>query len=118
MKKHRALIISLLALVLLVCVASGLVLSEYHHIRVNRALIAAVKADDTNKALAALNAGAEADYPQNENVPRPLWIQWLDRISGLKAPGKDLGPSLLAQAVQHNNTVLVKALLEKGATDV
>jgi ankyrin repeat protein len=119
MKKRRALIMSLLAVFLVVGIPTGIVLSEYRHIQVNRALIAAVKANDTHKALAALNAGAEADYPQNENAPHPIWIQWLNRIAGLKSfPEKVIEPSLLAQAVQHNNTVLVKALLDKGATDV
>ncbi len=97
-------------------IPTGIVLSEYHHIQVNRALIAAVKTDDTNKALAALHAGGEADYPRK--VPGPLWIRWLDRTAGFKALSEERKPSLLAQAVQHNNTILVNALLDKGAADV
>jgi hypothetical protein len=59
MKKRRALIISLLALVLLVCVASGLVLRGYWREQAGRELILAIKANDTNRALDALRANAD-----------------------------------------------------------
>jgi len=45
MNKHRAHTISLLTLLLVVGLPTGIVLDEYHHVEENRALLAAVKAD-------------------------------------------------------------------------
>jgi len=116
MKKRRTLTILLLTLLLVVGIPTGFVLSEYHHIQVSRTLIAAVKADDTHLALTALNAGADADYPQNENAPRPLWLQWLNRIAGLKFPEKAIGASLLAHGAdwRPNEHVTGELLEEHG----
>jgi len=110
--------LSCLIVLLVVGIPIGFAWKEYHHLQVNRALFDAVHTNDTKTALAALNAGAEADYPHQDNTPRPVWIQWMDRMFGFHPPARDAGPSLLAQAVQKNNTVLVQALLEKGATGV
>jgi ankyrin repeat protein len=117
-KKRRNLVLTLLALSLLVGIPTGILMHERHHLQVNRVLVGAVEANQTNGALAALNAGAEADYPHKSDASRPLWLQSLDRILDKPTVGKEAEPSLLAQAVQNNNTVLVKALLDKGATDV
>lgn len=72
-------------------------------------MLAAINANGTKAALAARNAGVETNFP-HDNAARPL--------SGLQTHSKDAGPSPLAQAVQNDNLVRVKALLDQDATDV
>lgn len=118
MKRRRLLILILLPLLLLCCLVAGVCLMEYRRLRDNRALTAAVKADDTQAALTALQGAAEADLPHQDDAPRSPWLRWCYRILG-RQPNRNVpGPSLLAQSVQHNNTTIAKALLEKGAIDV
>ena len=61
MKKRRALLLPLLALLLVVGIPAGLLLREYRYEQASQALIAAIKVNDTEKALAALRAGADAN---------------------------------------------------------
>ncbi len=57
--KKRRLLFTLLALLLVVGIPIGLLVREYRHAQANRALVAAVKASNTQKALEALNNGAD-----------------------------------------------------------
>src|ERR1051325_6775348 len=59
MKKQRTLLLTLLALLLVVGIPAGLLVREYRHEQASQDLIAAIKADDTPAALAALKAGAD-----------------------------------------------------------
>src|SRR5579871_1113009 len=61
MKKRRALILTLLTLLLMFGIPMVLTIRAVHHEQANRDLIAAIKADDTPAALAALHAGADAN---------------------------------------------------------
>ena len=113
MKRRRLLIGSTLILFLL----AGLLLYGYRREQATRALILAVKADDTQGALEELRAHADPNVREQSNVPvnfhnymAALW----QRIRGGR-PAPDSHWSVLALAVEQNNTVVVKALLAAGA---
>ena len=121
MKKRRAPILSLLALALLFCVASGLVMRGYWREQASRELILAIKANDTGRALDALRAGADPNVrEQNDATPSlfsylsKLWLQ----VLGINPPSSSVGQKALTLAVTHNNTVIVEALLDQGAKDI
>ena len=121
MKKRRALTISLLALALLVCVASDLVMRGYWREQAGRELILAIKANDTNRALDALRAHADPNVrDQGEKAPslRDFLSKLWQQMRGIKPPAHQPGSTALIIAVEHNNTALVEALLAKGARDV
>ena len=61
MKKRRALLLPLLVFLLIVGIPTGYVMREYRRERLHRDLIVAIKADDTNRALAALKSGADGN---------------------------------------------------------
>jgi ankyrin repeat protein len=121
MKKRRALTISLLALALLVCVASGLVMGGYWREQAGRELIRAIKANDTNRALDALRAHADPNVrDQGEKAPSlrdylsKLWRQ----MRGMKSTTPNMGMTALRLAVQQDNIVVVEALLDRDAKNL
>ncbi|MCW3100606.1 MAG: ankyrin repeat-containing protein [Chthonomonadaceae bacterium] len=121
MKKRRALIISLLVLMLLVCIASGLVLLGYRRVQASRELILAIKANDTNRALDALRAHADPNTrDQDDAVPslRDYLSKLWQQMRGINPSLTSVGQTALTLAVTHNNTVVAEALLDRGARDV
>ncbi|HLK55094.1 MAG TPA: hypothetical protein VKU00_00930 [Chthonomonadaceae bacterium] len=73
MKKRRSLLFTLLALLLVVGIPAGLLMREYRQEQANLDLIAAIKANDTDEALAALNAGADPNARDHtDDQPLPL----------------------------------------------
>jgi ankyrin repeat protein len=121
MKKRRALIFSLLALALLVCVASGLVLRGYWREQAGRELIRAIKANETNRALDALRAHADPNTRDQGNVTpslRDYLSKLWQQMRGIKPSSTSVGQTALTLAVSQNNTVVAEALLDRGARDV
>lgn len=121
MKKRRALTIPLLTLPLLLCVSSGIVMRGYWREQASRELILAIKANDTSRALDALRAHADPNVrDQGEKAPSlsaylsKLWLQ----MRGVKPAALDVGHTALGLAVEHDNIILVEALLDRGAKDI
>jgi len=120
-KKHRVLIISLPVLALLVCIASVLVLRGYWREQAGRELIHAIKANDITRALAALHAHADPNVrdrgdktPSLRDYLSKLWKQ----MRGIEPAPLGTEHTALGLAVQKDNTLLVEALLERGAKNV
>lgn len=120
MKKRRSLTISLLALALLICVSSGLVLRGYRREQASRELILALKSNDTGRAQDALRVHADPNVrdPGDEmpSLHRYLLTLW-QQMRGIKPPAHETGSTALRLAVYHGNRVLVEALLARGAKD-
>jgi hypothetical protein len=93
--------------------------------RLNRTLIAAIKHNDTKKALALLDEGAD---PNSRDEPPPhlsFWRLILDKLQG-KRPAPSTAPTALLLALEENEVhgqwvyasnhpQLIQALLDKGA---
>jgi hypothetical protein len=65
MKKRRTLLFTFLPLLLLIGIPTGIFVREYRQERLNRDLIVAIKANDTERVLANLHAGADANARDN-----------------------------------------------------
>ena len=121
MKKRNAFIFSLLALLLVVCVSSGLVMHGYRREQASRELILAIKANETDRALDALRANADPNVrDQGDEAPslrRYLSTLW-QQIYGIKPVTPTVGATALTLAVEHNNSVLAETLLARGAKDI
>ncbi len=103
--------------------ASGLcslTLHAYRQVQANRVLIQSLKADDTVKGLLALQEGADPDICEQDarepSLRSSLVLLW-QRMWGDKSTASHSSTALLI-AVEQNNTVLVKALLSRGAHDI
>src|SRR5256885_159454 len=86
----------------------------------DRALMEAIKRQDTLLALDLLKRGADANVRDLHEAPLTFWEilrRWWQR-QPLQNPSSARAPSALMLAVQHNNTTLVEALLARGARDV
>jgi cytohesin len=129
MKKHRAIFLTLLALLVVIGIPTGFVVREYRHERANRDLIVAIQAEDTGRAIAALKAGADPNARDHSgDKPRSFGEEarrLLDRLlhPGAK-PDADARPTALlllcqpekrAERQERDPSDLVKALLEAGA---
>lgn len=118
MKKRRALIFSLLPLAVLICIAFGLVMRGYWREQAGRELILAIKANDTDKALDALRAHADPNVRDQSDVT-PSFRAYLSKLwqqmRGIKPQVPNKEASALGLAVEHDNTVVVEALLARGA---
>src|SRR5579871_1883091 len=122
MKRKRLSLIS--ASLLLAALIGGLAWTVYaptHQERLNRALIAAIKKNDTKMALTLLAEGADPNArdepPQHLSLWRLLW----DRLRG-KHPAPSKAPTALLVALTPRDGLfppdhppLIKALLDKGA---
>src|ERR1051326_3789356 len=135
--KNRRLLISLLSLLLVIGIPAGLLVREFRQEQLNHALIAAVKARDAAKALAALKAGANANAKDNGDKP-PAFRDSLNHLV-IHLFHRNIqpqsGPTALALMYQltfpetneplkrrgyetftlPENTVLLAALLQHGA---
>jgi len=118
MMKRRALIVSLLALALLVCVASDLVLRGYWREQASRELILAIKANDTASALEALRAHADPNIrDQGEKAPslRAYLSKLWQQMRGKDWRTTELTRTALMDAVEDDNLEMIIALLDAGA---
>jgi|SRR5579871_3536810 len=114
MKRKRLSLIS--ASLLLAALIGGLAWTVYaptHQERLNRALIAAIKKNDTKMALTLLAEGADPnardEHPQHLSLWRLLW----DRLRG-KHPDPSTEANALMEALAHRNKPLVSLLLNSG----
>ena len=118
MKKRRALYLSLLALTLLVGVASGLVLRGYWREQAGQELIRAIKANDTNRALEALCAHADPNVrDQGDKSPslRAYLSKLWQRMIGKDCRTTELTRTALMFAVDDDNLEMITTLLDGGA---
>jgi len=124
-RKRFNLIVTLSVLVALVAGLGWMIYTPVRQERVNRALIAAIKKNDTKTALALLNEGADPNARDMPPQHLSLWRLLLDRLRG-KQPAPSQAPTalMLACAWRENdasskpasdNWQLVKAFLERGA---
>src|SRR5213079_3408287 len=91
--RRRGVVIGLLLLMVLAGVPGWLLWRTYHQQRLDHALIAAIKKDDTPGILSALNAGADANAFADNNTPpsfRSILIDFWNRVVHKKpnAPNK------------------------------
>src|SRR5579859_358182 len=121
MKRAHRNPIALLSLALLVVLIAVPVVATWHTVwqdHLNRALIAAVKRNDTPGAIALLNAGADARV-RNAVVSisfRGALLHLLDQLRGVSIPpATAAGLPLLTLAVANHNVPLATALLDHGA---
>jgi ankyrin repeat protein len=135
MKSSRKKLIGL-AILLLLLVTLGIAASTvYREVRqpdLNRALIAAVKKNDTSKANALLSEGADPDPKDIPPDKRSMWLRLWDRIRGKPLqPANEPTALLVATRMDCENRLkfandpnrsapdlgpLIKALLNAGAT--
>ena len=105
---------------LIAVISIALCVRAYRHEQLGHELILALKVNDTNRALAALQAHADPNFRDQEERPpdfqRYLSTFW-QQIRGIKPPAKTR-PTALALAVQQDNAVLVEALLAAGAKNI
>lgn len=121
MKKRRTLFLWIIILSLTIGLTSILVFRAYHRERRSQELIAALKAGETQDALAALTAGADPNYRDNGDGPisfhsylEALW----KKLRGVRQPASTVRLSALGIAVEQDNTTVAEALLARGAVDV
>ncbi len=121
MKRRWAAILSLSVLLLLGCVSCGLLICGFQREQADQALILALKANQTEKALDALEARANPNIRDSGEAPpsfrRYLVTLWR-QMQGIKPPAPEVGVTALALAIQQNNSVLVDALLARGAKNI
>jgi len=120
-KKLVGLLILLLFLVPL-GIAVKKVYRENQQPELNRALIAAVKKNDTAAVVALLAQGADANARDVSPDTRSVWLRLRDRFAGKPHP-TEYGPTVLILALVWDddfkflpeNVPLVKALLDAGS---
>lgn len=109
-----------IALLLILGISMYVLIRGFQNEQGGQDLILALKANDTNKALRALEAHADPNTrDQSGDAPsfRRSLSTLLLRLRGVKPPVA-LGSSALGLAVERNNTVLVEALLARGAKNI
>ncbi len=105
MKKRRLLLI-LLALLLVVGIPTGFIVHEYRQERLNRDLIKAIYAQDTNKALMALEAGANPNAKEEDrpSTPTESFQRLFDQIFHRGAQNGDYRPRTALMLTFENNS--------------
>jgi ankyrin repeat protein len=117
-RHKRIALLVLLLLALLIVVSVGLVWRVVRQKRLDQALIVAVKANETQAAIALLRAGADANV---KNVAVSISLsdvlrRLLDQFRGVPPPQlMATGLPLLTLAVDQHNVALARALLDHGA---
>ena len=135
MKKHRTLLLILATLLLILAIFTGFFLRMVHHDQANRDLISAVKKGDTTGAIAALDAGAEANTHDHSDAAPPTFSEQIRRFTThLFHPGAQPAPDARSTALltlldlhpegtienpdapyPPDNPDLVRTLLDHGA---
>src|ERR1051326_4620846 len=93
-KRRRVWLLSLLALLVFLSIPTGFWVCEYRQAKRDYALIEAVKANDTAKAIAALRAGADVnarDYSDSAFTFRVLFRRISDRLFHPNVPSPSSG---------------------------
>ena len=121
-------LVFLLLLAVLVGSLGWLTYREIRQEKLNRALIAAIKQDDTETVLDLLDQGANPNAREEAPQHLSLWQMVLDKFRG-KHPARSTAPTALLTALEWHvakdpsyapefppeNLRLIKALLDKGA---
>ncbi|HLK55882.1 MAG TPA: ankyrin repeat domain-containing protein [Chthonomonadaceae bacterium] len=136
MKRYRGFLYFVSALLLIIAMLTLLCVRTVHQEQLNRALIAAIKTNDTTTALAVLNAGADANAKDSGDAPpsvREILKRFIDRLRGSHTNNEPPSSALLTcfhvrlivrdylgrlpdtYVSDPDNPLLVKALLEHGA---
>jgi ankyrin repeat protein len=131
MKKHSAIFLTLLALLVVIGIPTVFVVREYRHEQANRGLIDAILRNDTSAALDALQHGADANArDHSEDKPLALSDQlrcYFDKLIHPKTqPVPDTRPVALRVLLDlqvtyddprppADNPEIAKALLDYGA---
>src|SRR5579862_4448411 len=126
-RRHPALLVCstiLLLLLIPVGMTAAALYDQQRQDHLNRALIAAVKANDTNSAITLLKQGADANAREEEQPEGSFW----QRMAAMVDNGDDAGepkpsePPVLMLAIVGDKdralpetVVLLRALLEHGA---
>ena len=127
--RKRILLALLLILAALIVLPVWLVNRQIRQERLNQNLIGAIEKNDTAKALALLNAGADANAQDTREAPvsvRQVLREWWDRLRGRKSAGSALHSSALivastvydwddSKVKPAENVALFQALLDHGA---
>jgi ankyrin repeat protein len=120
MKKRRTLLFTLLALLLIIGIPVGLLVRQE---LLNDALIAAIKASNTEKAVALLNSGADANAVAFYFETAPLSERLLHKLQHWNEPFKSSvsQPAIFflfydtVNDLKPENLALMAALLDHGA---
>src|SRR5690242_10321408 len=78
MKKRRIVLLTLLALLLVIGIPTGLLAREYRQERLSQDLIEAIKTDNRGKTLAALRSGADPNA-RDHSDDKPL--TWREHVT-------------------------------------
>lgn len=116
----KGIVLSLSLCVLLLLIGTISLLRGYRRDQATRTLLLAIKANQTERALAALEANADpnAQDQGEETVSFTSYLSLLWRqLQGWRLPPVSQGQSALGIAVEQNNTTLVQALLDRGGRD-
>src|SRR5689334_17971778 len=81
MPRKHFLLSTLFLLLLLVGLPAWLTYRAVRQERLNRALITAIKKNDTKTVMMLLDQGADANAQDEQGDPRPFWRIWLDSFS-------------------------------------
>lgn len=117
----------LLALAVLVGSLGGLTYREIRQERLNRALIAAIRANDTSDTLSLLKQGADPNVRDELPQSLSLWQQLLDRWRNKHSTPSNASTALIIALTRRDvngqpfapigcdHPQIIKALLDKGA---
>lgn len=126
-KRRKRAVIYLLGLLLaLAAVPAWLFYAQVRQDRLDRALIAAIKRNDTSAVLSLLNQGADANARDLPDLRLSPWQLILMRLRGQRVSVPDALPALLVQLEVREsadgefihlpeNVTITRALLEHGA---
>jgi len=101
MKKRRALLLSLLVLLLVVGFPVGFFVRAVHHEQLNRSLIAAVENDDFAAVRRLLRQSADPNTPVFPEDTRTLWQRVWDTYRPGHSPHPTPSISILFEAASH-----------------
>jgi ankyrin repeat protein len=116
MRRYRAAFLTLLLMAVLVAVSGFWLRSAQRQYALNRQLIAALKQENDQWALALIKAGADPNTPIRSSPPpsfQQLWSQLLHRS---RAPDDDNRTALVGMGWYEKTTAvaLLKAMLDHG----
>jgi len=122
MKKRRALLFTLLILLIVVGIPTGFFVRAVHHEQLNHSLIAAVENDDLAAVRRLLRQGADPNTPVFPDDTRSLWQRAWDTFRSGHAPHPTASRSILFVAAGHlpnrfHDPELTRLLKQAGAKE-